>query len=204
MDNTPQPSASYHHGDLYNALIEAGITLLQEEGVSALTLRKVAGRAKVSHAAPYRHFADKHALLAAIAQQGFQTLTATMQDAVNKHGGSPRQQLLAIGEHYVQFGITHPAHLNLMFGEVLQQENDTLHEVARASFNVLLNAVTHAQQAGILKAGNSRQMAVSMWSMVHGLTVLKGLRLAEQGDSELKEYVGGMLEQLLEGLATSN
>ncbi|MEM7737797.1 MAG: TetR/AcrR family transcriptional regulator [Deinococcota bacterium] len=204
MDNAAESLTSYHHGDLRHALVEAGVTLLQAEGIGAITLRKVAGRAKVSHAAPYRHFADKQALLIAIAEQGFQKLTVTMQAAVNQYTDNPRQQLLAIGEHYMQFGIAHPAHLTLMFGEMLQQEDDVLHEVARASFDVLLNAVTRAQQAGILKAGDSRQMATSMWSMVHGLTVLKGSRLAEQGGGELKEYVEGMLEQLLEGLATSS
>ena len=61
----------YHHGDLKNALIHAGIAILAKEGVGGLSLRKVAARAGVSHAAPYAHFADKQALIAAISTEGF-------------------------------------------------------------------------------------------------------------------------------------
>src|SRR5215467_12607566 len=71
----------YHHGDLRAALIRAGLAILAEEGVQALTLRAAARRAGVSHNAPYRHFADKEALLAAIAEEGFIDLAARVEEA---------------------------------------------------------------------------------------------------------------------------
>src|SRR5262245_57255125 len=86
-------SKRYHHGDLRNALIQAGKTLLAEEGVAGLELRKVARAAGVSHAAPYRHFADKQALLAAIAEDGFYQLTEGMDAAIGQAPTTAAAQL---------------------------------------------------------------------------------------------------------------
>src|SRR4051812_17717177 len=93
----------YHHGDLRRALIEMALTMLTEEGAWNFTLREVARRAGVSHAAPYNHFADKSALLAELAALGFETLRAQMETAAQRHPRSSRQALIAIGEAYVRF-----------------------------------------------------------------------------------------------------
>lgn len=200
-----KPLPSYHHGDLRNALINAGVTLLQEEGVSALTLRKVARRAEVSHAAPYRHFTDKNALLTAIALQGFQMLAKTMEKAIQHYPGDAKQRLVAIGEHYIAYGVAHPAHLSLMFSEVLHQsKDDTLNQAARYTYELLHESVKQAQHTRVVKAGDSNQIAVALWSLVHGMTMLLKENLIEYKTNKIPgNYAKEALEQLLKGVAPS-
>src|SRR3954464_14355091 len=88
----PQRSKSYHHGDLRNALIQAGLELLAEGGAQELDLRKVARRAGVSHAAPYRHFADKQALIASITEEGFRWLAERIQTTLREVSDEPFEQ----------------------------------------------------------------------------------------------------------------
>src|SRR5215212_4914161 len=98
MDNNnsnppSQATKRYHHGDLRNALIRAGQELLAQEGIAGLDMRKVARAAGVSHAAPYRHFADKQALLAAIAEDGFYQLAEGMDAAIGQAPTNAAAQL---------------------------------------------------------------------------------------------------------------
>src|SRR6266700_5995996 len=87
---------TYHHGDLRNALIQAGLEMLSESGAAALDLRKVARKAGVSHAAPYRHFADKQALIAAINEEGFHRLAERIQATLHDVPDEPFEQLLGV------------------------------------------------------------------------------------------------------------
>ena len=85
--------AKYHHGNLRNALLAIATELLVEDGIQALSLRKMAQRAGVSHNAPYMHFADKEAVLAAIAEEGFRRLAIEVEAAISQAGQSSRQQI---------------------------------------------------------------------------------------------------------------
>src|SRR4051812_49129705 len=114
----------YHHGDLKNALIRAGAEILTREGVGGLTLRKAAGRAGVSHAAPYAHFADKQALVAAISTEGLRVLRGRIEKAVRRHDGDPRRQLTEAGWQTVRFGLEQPDHYRVTFSNALEQEVD--------------------------------------------------------------------------------
>src|SRR5260370_8363924 len=98
----------YHHGDLRAALIQAGLAILAEEGAQALTLRAAARRAGVSHSAPYRHFADKEALLAAIAEEGFTQLAQRLEQARGSADRSARPQLQNPRWPYAHYPLTHP------------------------------------------------------------------------------------------------
>ena len=89
--------SNYHHGDLRQALIDGAIALIAEQDISSLSLREVARRVGVSHAAPYRHFADKEALLAAVAEEGFIRLTASMRQQQQMVFDDPLQRLQATG-----------------------------------------------------------------------------------------------------------
>src|SRR2546428_10887865 len=104
----------YHHGNLRQALIDAALELIEERGVPALTLREVARRVGVTHAAPQRHFAGRAALVAAVAEQGFRGLGAHVA-AVRASARTPAQQLRALGVAYVEYALAHPAHLRVMF-----------------------------------------------------------------------------------------
>ena len=87
---------TYHHGDLKNALIRAGVDILAKDGVTGLSLRKVALKAGVSHSAPYAHFADKQALIAAISTEGFRQLYERVSRVTEKYRNQPDKQLLEV------------------------------------------------------------------------------------------------------------
>lgn len=106
---------SYHHGDLRRALVETAVRLAEEEGVEALSLRELARRLGVSHAAPAHHFPDRLALLVAVAIDGFEQLAAGMEAAAATHAPGPGR-LVAAGEAYLRFALDHPAVLQIMFG----------------------------------------------------------------------------------------
>ncbi len=164
----------YHHGDLRAALIRAGLAILAEEGVQALTLRAAARRVGVSHNAPYRHFADKEALLAAIAEEGFVELADRVEEARAQAGGSPRAQLEESGWAYVQFALAHPDHLRVMFGVPItgRQGYPGLLAAGARAFSVLVEIIESGQRAGAFIEGDPRQLAFAAWAMVHGLALL--------------------------------
>jgi len=175
---TMKKTATYHHGDLKNALIKAGIQVLAKEGVSALSLRKVARKAGVSHAAPYAHFADKQALIAAISTEGYRRLYEQVATAGRQHRGDPLRQLVEGAWAYVEFALDDPAHFRITLSGVVEKEKDypALVEMTEKSFALVVEIVTACQAAGILKSGPADLMAVSIWSAIHGLVspILEG------------------------------
>jgi AcrR family transcriptional regulator len=115
-----KPVDAYQHGNLAEALVQAGLKLLSEGGVEKLSLRAAAQLAGVSHAAPYRHFRDKDALVSAIAERGYRLLTASMKEELERcRSREPGARLQAIGVGYLRFGLSHPAYLQVIFGGVL-------------------------------------------------------------------------------------
>ena len=113
---------NYHHGDLKNALIQAGWEILAREGVGGLSLRKVAQQAGVSHAAPYAHFVDKQALIAAISTDGFYRLYERLSEVAGKYSAQPREQFIETAWAYLQFAQTYPDRFKLMFSGILEKE----------------------------------------------------------------------------------
>ena len=164
----------YHHGDLKNALIKAGIEILSTEGIDALSLRKVASRAGVSHSAPYAHFADKEALIAAISTEGFYQLYETLERAARAHEDTPVTTLCDVAIAYVRFAQETPARFKIMFSGVLKQENEypEFVKIVRQNFSLLSDIVTRCQATGLLRPGPQEVLAVSVWSLVHGFTSL--------------------------------
>ncbi len=183
-------TTSYHHGDLHNALIQAGLSVLETDGEAALTLRKVARVAGVSHAAPYRHFADKNALLSVIAQQGFSKLTEAMQAVHTQYADSPVQLLPEIGSCYIRFGIENAAYFQLMFGGLLRanHEDEALRAAGEATFAEVVRAITISQKIGLVRDGDAVELATTAWAMAHGIAALlleDMLAVHQQGDGEL-------------------
>ena len=164
----------YHHGDLKNALIQAGIKILSTEGLAALSLRKVAQRAGVSHAAPYAHFADKQAMVAAISTAGYRQLYDRLESAVMKYQDDPLRQLVEAAWAYLQFAIREPAHFKLTLSGVVEKEQDypAFVEMTGKAFRLLVQLTESCQQAGILRPGPPEQAAISVWSLVHGFASL--------------------------------
>jgi AcrR family transcriptional regulator len=162
---------TYHHGNLRAALVETAVRLVQREGIEALSLRSVARLAGVSAAAPYRHFADKRALLAAVAEEGFRLLASALRHAT---GGEPRERFRERGRAYVGFALGHPSHFRVMFGRELADRDPypALRDAARAAFDAMVEGMAEAQQAGVLREGDPRELGLTAWCAMHGLSML--------------------------------
>jgi AcrR family transcriptional regulator len=164
----------YHHGDLKNALISAGAELFAQEGVGGLTLRKAARRAGVSHSAPYAHFADKQALVAAISTEGLRIVRERIEEAARRHEGDPLQQLVEAAWETVQFGLEQPDLYRVTFSNAIEREHDydAYVDMAQRSFDALVRLVESCQSAGVLDPGPPELVAVGLWSLVHGFISL--------------------------------
>jgi len=168
------PSKKYHHGDLENALIKAGVEILAQEGLGGLSLRKVAKRAGVSHSAPYAHFKDRQSLIAAISTEGFKQLYAELDAAVSAHATDPKQQLVEGAYAYVQFAMNNMDTFKIMFSGVLEKEKEypSFVEISRKTFERVVDVVRACQNAGVLRSAPAEVMAVSVWGQVHGVISL--------------------------------
>ncbi|HEV7985769.1 MAG TPA: TetR/AcrR family transcriptional regulator [Steroidobacteraceae bacterium] len=167
-------SRPYHHGDLRRSLLDTARSMLQEDTGWQFTLREVARRAGVSHAAPYKHFADRGALLAEIAAAGFQTMEAAMRVAAERNAKSCEATLQAIARAVMDFGLANSGLYRLMYSaEVDKKAYPALEQAALSSFGVLLAALEQGQRAGVLRAGPVRGQAAACWALVHGLTTLQ-------------------------------
>src|ERR1041384_7388776 len=110
-----KPRRSYHHGNLRRALLDEALATIGAEGVDGLTLREIGARLGVSRTAMYRHFADKRALLAAVATEGFRTLRQQLVSAWEA-GGRGSAAFESMGTAYIRFAAANPAHYRVMFG----------------------------------------------------------------------------------------
>lgn len=164
--------AKYHHGDLRKALIEIATDLLAEDGVQALSLRKIAQKAGVSHNAPYMHFADKEAVLVAIAEKGFYLLAADVESAISQAGSKTRERLIAASQAYVRFALEHPDLVQVMFRSVDQTKYPSLVETSETSLNRLFDLVKSGQENGELNSGDTQAMTKAIWAMVHGISAI--------------------------------
>jgi AcrR family transcriptional regulator len=162
----------YHHVNLRKTLLDAAVALIGEVGPRAFTLREVARRAGVSHNAPYRHFTSKDELLAAVAEEGFERLTAVMRETMAP-GRSPLERLELCGCGYVDFALRWPQHFLVMF-DLPQAPSDgsPAHIAGQNAFQVLLDCVAAAQRSGDLPSGDLMPLAWTSWSLVHGIAKL--------------------------------
>lgn len=169
-----KPEGRYHHGDLRRALIDAAVAIVERDGRSALTLRAAARLIGVSEAAPYRHFADKDALLASVAEEGLRTLSSLMREEAAPHEANPARRLQALGVAYVKFAVAHPARFRMMFTSVTAEPESypALAAAYEETFDLLLGAITACQRAGLVRDGDPRELALAAWAIVHGLADL--------------------------------
>lgn len=199
------PRASYHHGNLRPALLEAGEALLREVGAPALSLRAVAKAAGVSHTAPYRHFADKQALLAALAQIGFARLRDNMAAVVRKHPGDPHRQLVEAAAVYVRLAIDNPEMNHLMFGGALRAgtPDEAQQQTAREAFEGLVRIIENGLREGLYADRPPRELAATAWSLVHGLAMLVSTGKLERtgaGKAKPETLARRMAQHLIDGI----
>ena len=163
----------YHHGDLSRALVEAALHTIQREGVEAVTLRGVGKDVGVSRTALYRHFADKSALLRAVAREGFRMLRVALV-ASWENAGKGRPGFDAMGQAYVRFAVENPSHYRVMFGAAIlgSAVDPELEQEGRAAFQSLVDALLEQQSEGIMVPDHPLQLALYIWSVVHGVAML--------------------------------
>ncbi len=165
-------SRRYHHGELGPALLASALALLAEDGVEALSLREVARRAGVSAMAPYRHYADKNALVAAVAAHGFRGLENALRTA--DEAAPPGQALVAQAVAYVRYALANPMLFRLMFGAkrpgaVPEVASDQGVAAAGAAAYAVLSRRVAAETPD---AGDRDARTLGCWSLVHGLALL--------------------------------
>ncbi|MBI3396316.1 MAG: TetR/AcrR family transcriptional regulator, partial [Spirochaetia bacterium] len=166
----------------------AALAILAEEGYQALSLRKAARRAGVSQTAPYRHYPDLESLYADVAAEGFKLLTAKLAKIRVRYAAHPLLQFRKSGVAYVEFALEYPDLFQIMYGNQIQNHSrhTGLVESEEATFNVLVDILTHCRDAGIIRADPVRKAAVSAWTMVHGVAVLLSGKQVMFRDADLR------------------
>jgi len=186
----------YHHGNLRPALLEAAERALASG--RELSLRELAREVGVSHAAPRRHFADKQALLDALAEDGFSRLGAEMRDAIagaRPDGFQPR--LTALARAYVRFATRHATLLDLMYAG--KHHSESLHAAADSAFAAPLAMIEEAQAAGEIVGGDIMSVGAVAWACFHGLASMGNGGLL--GGVPAEDLVDVAVERLVDGLA---
>ena len=161
----------YHHGDLRDALLLAAEQTLADLPLEQVSLREIARRAGVSHAAPKHHFSSLGQLLGEVAARGFDRFVAELDAAANRASDqSPNSRMLAMARAYLRFAIANPAVYGLMFGK---RENivDTTPHLSNANFAAWMQL--EQQVAAIVGPQRAKYAAVTVWSMVHGMAMLR-------------------------------
>lgn len=191
----PTVASPYHHGNLRQSLLDCGLQLLREQGIARLSLRQLAERCAVSRSAPYHHFTDKQALLAALAAQGFSSMREQLSTYVQDGIPSDEALLLACLD-YLDFALQQPALYELMFGSLLWRDSDpTRPDTARFQrlgkdcFRQYVQLF--AQRPGASAAHSLRQ-AQLLWASLHGLA-----KLALDGIFVKREDLGAIVRQAL-------
>lgn len=200
-DGPPRPT--YHHGDLRRAVLASAVDLLVEVGAGDLSLREVARRVGVSHRAVYRHYEDKRALLAAIAEDGYRDLAHAMRASIDARGGDePVPRLVALGEGYLRFARAERSRYEVMFGPRLNEDErfPSLETAIRDAVRVVGAELRHAAPAAPSIA--RRDAGIALWSAAHGLASLVLVGRVRLRDAHVSRYAATIFGPLASGLVT--
>ena len=203
MTATRQPNPTYYGGDLRRDLLDAALEVISREGPSAVSLRSLARRLGVSHAAPANHFPDKAALFTAIAVEGFTLLSEAIVGSVDELGpdAAAGQRFRGAGRAYTSFALAHPAHFAVMWQrDLLHQDNPELAAAGDATFELLLGAVRDIQAEGWAVGADPQAVAWLAWSVVHGLAALwldGSLQRSQRPFDEIAGEVASLLGSVL-------
>ena len=160
--------STYHHGNLKSALIAAARAQIERERASSLNLRALAREVGVTHPAVYRHFADKEALLEAVAEQGFDEIARTLEVAVAGLHANREAKFFAIATAYIDFTLAHPELTHVMFSLIpveARKQNPSLYAATKRAYAMLLRSVAEVE-------GEAKVNGMVIWSMIHGLAQL--------------------------------
>jgi AcrR family transcriptional regulator len=190
----------YHHGNLREALLAAGGRALETTGAADLSLRELAREVGVSHAAPRRHFADRQALLDALALDGFAQLGAQLETALHQAGADFHARILALARAYVGFATTRPALIELMFASKHQAgASPELAQAADRAFAAALQVIADGQAAGAVVPGDPERLAKVAFALLQGLVAIANNDMLD--GRPLDAFRDEAVERLLLGLA---
>ena len=183
----------YHHGDLRNKLVSLSHEMLRENGLPGLSLRKLAERAGVSRTALYHHFKDKNDLLAALAERGFEALTAQLETAVSDTRLTMPERLEQTVQCYLRYAMENATQYELMFGRELWRDHPSarLQRTAKDCFRAYAKLPEQFHQQGLLKPDDDPlRLAQVMWSTLHGLVKLAqdGIVVRKEDLSDISRY----------------
>lgn len=190
MQNKP-----YHHGDLRNALIEAGIDLINREGERNFSLRKVAVLCNVSHAAPYSHFKNKEELLKAMQEHVTVQLMETFEKAVRVNSGSDsKEALIQIGKSYILFFLYHPQYYSFLFSQPCMKIDLSMKDNDNdfPPFRLFLGTAQRVLGEMGLSKSRIKDATISMWALVHGLAsivTMKYVRYDENWETKIEDFI---------------
>ncbi|TDO99369.1 TetR/AcrR family transcriptional regulator [Marinomonas balearica] len=191
----PKP---YHHGDLYSTLLLEAKKILKNEGVSELSIRKLAAQVGVSRTALYHHFKDKNSLLCALAESGFATQKNALQTIMKKE--KSREAFEEYVQSYISFAANNHHLYDLMYGQLIwrnQLQTDSLKSASRTTFKLWIKWVEELQMEGILDKENSPlRVGQACWASLHGFArlVLDGIYVNQSEIKEMTQQISKMLQ----------
>jgi AcrR family transcriptional regulator len=194
-----KPLNTYHHGDLRDALVQAALQQVELGGPEAISISALARKLGVSQPAPYRHFADREALLAAVTAEAFRQFSATLRESIRKP--SKRSKLSRLAQATLAFGLGRNGIYRLMFASRIMAcapKDDELHDAARETFDLVLEAL-EAPAVGLLR----ERHALQIWASLHGVVMLaeQGLLTGQAAHMTREELVEDIVEQTKSSLS---
>jgi len=196
-----KPLNTYHHGDLRDALVNAALREAELGGPEAISISALAKKLGVSQPAPYKHFADREALLLAVTAEAFRQFSALMREAISKP--SKRSKLSRFAQATLEFGLRRNGIFRLMFASrtmACAPKGSELHAAARETFTVLLDAL-EAPAVGLLR----ERSALKIWAALHGVVMLaeQGLLTGEVAHVTREELVEDFVEETKQALSAA-
>ena len=188
-----KPQNTYHHGDLRDALVQAALQDVEGGGPEAVNISALAKKLGVSQPAPYRHFADREALLVAVTAQAFRQFNVLLRDEIEKP--SKRSKLSRLAQAALAFGLRRHGVYRLMFASrtmACAPEDSDLHDAARETYALLLEAM-EAPAAGLV----CERHALQVWAALHGVVMLaeQGLLTGKLAQITREQLVDDIVEQ---------
>lgn len=195
---------SYHHGQLPEALKSAALEILAERGAKALTFRELAQKTGVTHTAPYSHYKNKDALLAALATDGFHKLVTRIEAAAEALGTDPLLRLAAPAEGYLTFALEDSAYHGVVFGSDAPPASGDpdLAAADEAAFEFVRSFFVAAQDAGIVRDFPTDKLTTVLWATFYGSAeIIRNGTAAKRGIADRDELIHLLLDILFFGLA---
>jgi AcrR family transcriptional regulator len=196
-----KPLNAYHHGDLRQALVQAALREADQRGAEAISIKALAKQLGVSQPAPYRHFADREALLAAVAAEAFRQFNAVLRESIRKP--SKRSKLSRLAQTTLDFGLHRSGIYRLLFASRIMacaSHGSELHHVAMEAFDLVLEAL-EAPAVGLLR----ERHALKIWAALHGVIMLaeQGLWTGKVAHTTREELVEDIVQQTKSSLAAA-